>query len=191
MSKRLIFEYAKGVAVGNGSLTKEIYERLNKGDIQLAVQVLNLRKRELSQGTNTGHVISPSPEVLQTMIESVDEAICELERLDWSKAAEQLQIGEIFQSQSVAVQGSTVFQIIERLLDQLDEQQRAPKPHEHDALYEATQWTMHQNPTEALERVKQACGLPPQPNGIAASSVKMHRDALKEAKENFSHFLKR
>ena len=80
MDKNVIFGYAKGVAVGNGTLTAQMKDRLDKGDVVLAVSILNDRKNELRAGKNLGTVLPLSQDDIESMVASVDEAIQELQK---------------------------------------------------------------------------------------------------------------
>lgn len=81
MDKQTIFAYAKGVAVGNGTLTAEMKKKLDNGDIELAVKILNDRKQELRDGKNPQMILPQPQEIIESMIASVEEAVQELRKL--------------------------------------------------------------------------------------------------------------
>lgn len=78
MNKDAIFGYAKGLAVGNGTLTKAMNDRLMNGDIALATQIMEQRKADLRSGAVA--LFPPvSADTIETMVDSIDEAITDLE----------------------------------------------------------------------------------------------------------------
>lgn len=81
MNKQTIFAYAKGVAVGNGTLTADMKAKLDNGDIELAVKILNDRKEELREGKNPQTTLPQSKEIIESMVASVEEAVQELRKL--------------------------------------------------------------------------------------------------------------
>jgi hypothetical protein len=77
MNKEAIFGYAKGLAVGNGTLTEAMNDRLINGDIALATQIMEQRKADLRSGAVP--LFPPvSPDAIETMVDSIDEAITDL-----------------------------------------------------------------------------------------------------------------
>jgi hypothetical protein len=80
MDKRTIFAYAKGVAVGNGTLTLDMKNKLDQGDVELAIKILNDRKDELRAGKYPQTVLPQSMETIESMVASVEEAVQELRK---------------------------------------------------------------------------------------------------------------
>ncbi|MFL9989025.1 hypothetical protein [Paraburkholderia sediminicola] len=79
MTEYRILQYAKFVAVGNGTLTKAMSDRLAAGDRQLAIDIMNGRIRDLQSGQVERLGPDVTTEDIDTMIESVREAIAELQ----------------------------------------------------------------------------------------------------------------
>jgi hypothetical protein len=80
MDKQTIFAYAKGVAVGNGTLTADMKQKLDNGDVELAVKILNDRKQELREGKNPQTILPQPKEFIESMIASVEEAVQQLRK---------------------------------------------------------------------------------------------------------------
>jgi hypothetical protein len=80
MTEQNVLLYAKFVAVGNGSLTKAMNDRLLSGDRQLAIDIMNGRIHDLSSGNAQGLGPNVTTDDIETMIESVREAIAALQR---------------------------------------------------------------------------------------------------------------
>ncbi len=78
MTKEHVRQYAKFVAVGNGTLTKDMSDRLQAGDNQLAIDIMNGRIAELRSRRAAGIPSGVSDEDIETMIGSVQEAIAVL-----------------------------------------------------------------------------------------------------------------
>ncbi|MGF6534274.1 hypothetical protein P3T20_005078 [Paraburkholderia sp. GAS206C] len=79
MTEYQVLQYARFVAVGNGTLTKSMNDRLGAGDRQLAIDIMNGRIRELQNGAVVGLGPNVTAEDIETMIESVREAIAALQ----------------------------------------------------------------------------------------------------------------
>ncbi|GEM_PF-3623294 len=81
MDKATIFKYATGVALGNGSLTAEMKERLDRGDVELAEKILNHLKQELRDGKNRQTTLPQPKEFIDSMVASIEETLQELRKL--------------------------------------------------------------------------------------------------------------
>jgi hypothetical protein len=77
--KQDTFRYAKYVAVENGTLTPQMNAQLVAGDVGVAVQVMEQRKSDLRAGK--GNFLNPpSAEDIESMSESIDQAIAILKQ---------------------------------------------------------------------------------------------------------------
>jgi hypothetical protein len=79
MTEQDILQYAKYVAVGNGTLTKAMNDRLLSGDRQLAIDIMNGRIGDLQSANVQGLGPNVTTEDIETMVESVREAIAVLQ----------------------------------------------------------------------------------------------------------------
>jgi hypothetical protein len=75
MTEHDVILYAKYVAVGNGTLTKTMNDKLMAGDRQVAIGIMNGRIRDLEAGVAIGLGPNVTKEDIDTMVESVREAI--------------------------------------------------------------------------------------------------------------------
>jgi hypothetical protein len=80
MTEQEVLVYAKYVAVGNGTLTNAMNNRLLGGDRRLAIDIMKGRIAELQSGAVQGLGRTVTDEDLQTMVDSVREAIAVLEK---------------------------------------------------------------------------------------------------------------
>jgi tetrahydromethanopterin S-methyltransferase subunit F len=79
MTEQDVIRYAKYVAVGNGTLTKTMNDRLIAGDRQVAIGIMSGRIRDLQAGKINGLGPDVTAEDIETMVESVREAIAVLQ----------------------------------------------------------------------------------------------------------------
>jgi hypothetical protein len=75
MTKQEVILYAKYVAVGNGTLTKAMNDRLMAGDSSVATDIMEGRIRQLLEGKVGGLGADVTEEDIGTMVASVREAI--------------------------------------------------------------------------------------------------------------------
>lgn len=81
MTETQVIQYAKFVAVGNGTLTKAMSDRLASGDRALAIEIMNRRIADLRDKAVPGLGQNLTMEDVETMIESVRSAIALLDEV--------------------------------------------------------------------------------------------------------------
>ncbi|MGM3277117.1 hypothetical protein [Ralstonia sp. 24A2] len=112
-------------------------------------------------------------------------------QLDPIRATENLPIGEPFANLLTLKKVEVIAQVIERLLDQLDEQDRWASLHEWQCLQEAIQWLQlcgADGLQDVLERALEACmdGEPLQPSGGPPARLRQSlHEATKARREQF------